>query len=489
MKKKKEEEEAHTSMSSVTNPYLSLFPSTHRKKTGVMDDSGKPLQQQQQQQIISSSTSGGTKFKFILILLLTNLLSIYISISYSSSSTSAASAIDFSSLASRFSLWDSQSILRELNTTQAKLGHTETQLATIQRRLTTSNSLLETLLAELGEARRSSAASSPPEDGWQGELSGELKLAVGPHKLPLGFNPNIDSDEILLPLGAACRRHQDQLERYMAYKPGGECPSDDVFAQRLMLKGCEPLPRRRCHPKSPKGFVEPAPWPESLWSTPADTSVVWDPYTCKDYKCLVGRNKAKGSYDCKDCFDLGGREKVRWTGDFGELDYGIDTVLKLRKKGTIRIGLDIGGGSGTFAARMRERGNVTIVTSTMNFDGPFNSFIASRGLVPMHISIAHRLPFFDNTLDIVHSMHVLSNWVPDAVLEFALFDIYRVLRPGGIFWLDHFFCVGAQLNATYVPMFDGIGFRKLRWNAGRKLDRGVEMNEWYLSALLEKPMS
>ena len=96
--------------------------------------------------------------------------------------------------------------------------------------------------------------------------------------------------------------------------------------------------------------------------------------------------------------------------------------------------VDIGGGTGTFAARMRAR-NVTIITSTMNLDGPFNNFIASMGLIPMHLSITQRLPFLENTLDIVHSRDVISNWIPDTVLEFVLYDIYRVLRPGGLSWL------------------------------------------------------
>ena len=166
----------------------------------------------------------------------------------------------------------------------------------------------------------------------------------------------------------------------------------------------------------------------------------------------------------------------------------IDYVLNTKTRGTIRIGLDIGGGTATFAARMRER-NVTIITSTMNLDGPFNSFIASRGLISIHAGFSQRLPFFENTLDIIHSMHILSNWIPDAMLEFTLYDIYRVLRPGGLFWLNHFFCLGSQLNNTYSPMLDRIGFKKLRWNSGRKLDRGVHKNEWYFSALLEKPMN
>ncbi|KAL0012963.1 hypothetical protein SO802_000032 [Lithocarpus litseifolius] len=74
------------------------------------------------------------------------------------------------------------------------------------------------------------------------------------------------------------------------------------------------------------------------------------------------------------------------------------------------------------------------------------------------------------------------------MLEFTLYDIYRVFKSGGLLWLDHFFCMGSQLNTTYIPMLDRIGFKKLRWNASRKLDREIHKNEWYISALLEQPM-
>ncbi|XP_016652281.1 PREDICTED: probable methyltransferase PMT19 [Prunus mume] len=274
----------------------------------------------------------------------------------------------------------------------------------------------------------------------------------------------------------------------MSYKVNGSCPDDEFLAQRLLLKGCEPLPRRRCHPASNANYVEPYPLPKSLWSTPSDSSVVWTAYKCKDYNCLVNRKKNHNGFDdCLDCFDLQGNEKTRWEGKGGGLDFGVDEVLGFKKPGTIRIGLDIGGGVATFAVRMRER-NVTIVTTSMNLNGPFNSFIASRGVVPLYISISQRLPFFDNTLDIVHSMHVLSNWIPTTLLHFAVFDIYRILRPGGLFWLDHFFCVGEQLEEVYGPLIESVGFKKLKWVVGRKLDRGPKLREMYLSALLEKPL-
>ncbi|TMW93525.1 hypothetical protein EJD97_011535 [Solanum chilense] len=321
------------------------------------------------------------------------------------------------------------------------------------------------------------------------DLPSEFRAFASPHKLPFGFSTNFDSDNIIPPVGHPCTRFPDLLRRYMSYRVNGSCPDDEILGQKLLLKGCEPLPRRRCRPAAQQEYVEPYPLPESLWTTPSDSSVVWTAYSCKSYECLINRVKSQKSFDdCKDCFDLNGREKRRWLSTKGAgLDFSIDEVLAVKKPGTIRIGLDIGGGVATFAVRMRER-NITILTTSMNLNGPFNTFIASRGVIPLYISISQRLPFFDNTLDIVHSMHVLSNWIPSTLLHFLLFDIYRVLRPGGLFWLDHFFCVGEQFEQVYAPLIESIGFNKVKWVVGRKLDRGPELNEMYLSALLEKPL-
>nr|XP_043625493.1 probable methyltransferase At1g29790 [Erigeron canadensis] len=321
-------------------------------------------------------------------------------------------------------------------------------------------------------------------------LPSEFTAFTSPKQLPFGMNSNFGSDKLYPPVGSPCTLFRNELDRYMTYKVNGYCPDDELLAQKLLLKGCEPLPRRRCRPAAPKNYVEPYPIPESFWSTPPDSSVVWTTYTCKNYSCLINRKRnQKGFDDCKDCFDLEGREKTRWVDAKVRdgIEFGIDEVLETKKPGSIRIGLDIGGGVATFAVRMRER-NVTIITTSLNLNGPFNSFIASRGVVPMYISISQRLPFFDNTLDIVHSMHVLSNWIPTTLLHFMLFDIYRVLRPGGLFWLDHFFCVREQLEEVYIPLLESIGFDKVRWVVGRKLDRGPELQEMYLSALLEKPL-
>ncbi|GLT97335.1 hypothetical protein SLE2022_149050 [Rubroshorea leprosula] len=324
------------------------------------------------------------------------------------------------------------------------------------------------------------------------DLPSEFLSFTSGQLLPFGYNPNFDSDTIYPPVGRACTLFPDDLRRYMSYQVNGSCPDDELLAQKLLLRGCEPLPRRRCRPAAPPHYAQPHPLPTSLWSTPSDSSVVWTAYTCKNYTCLIDRKKTqKGFDDCKDCFDLEGRERTRWTATGttrGSLDFTIDEVLATREPGTIRIGLDIGGGVATFAVRMMER-NITIVTTSINLNGPFNNFIAARGVVPLYISISQRLPFFDNTLDIVHSMHVLSNWIPTTLLHFLVFDVYRVLRPGGLFWVDHFFCVEEQLENVYAPLIRSVGFDELKWVVGKKLDRGAELREVYLSALLEKPLN
>ncbi|KAJ0043660.1 hypothetical protein Pint_17959 [Pistacia integerrima] len=363
-------------------------------------------------------------------------------------------------------LWDSFTLVHELNSTKFELAASHSFISELLQQLNSTNLLVEALLIELTREheRSTQKVASLLSGKFTADLSvglpDEVRAALGSHKLPLGKSPMTGLDEVIALVGASWFKFQDELVQYMTYEIGGECPVDNVFAQRLLLKGCEPLPRRRCHPKSPLNYVEPTPFPEHLWAKALDTSIIWDPYSCKSYQCLIDRNNAPGVFACKDCFDLHGREKNRWLFDKG-LDYGIDQVLSMKPRGTIRIGLDIGKSS-TFAARMRER-NVTIITTSMNFDGPFNSFIASRGLIPMHATGSH--------------MPCLTR-----------FDIYRVLRLGGLFWVDHFFCCGSQLNETHVLMFDRIGFRK-RWNTGMKLDRGIDKNEWYFSALLEKSMT
>ena len=246
----------------------------------------------------------------------------------------------------------------------------------------------------------------------------------------------------------------------------------------------------RCLARGPHNPTEPLPLPDSLWTVPDDGNINWKAYDCKSFECLNTRAAKKVFTDCVDCFDLTGRESHRWVGRPSNPPatlYTVEQVVAM-KNGSLRIGFDIGGGTGSFAVRMRDY-NVTIVTSTLNLNGPFNNFMAHRGVLPFFITIAQRFPFWDNTLDIVHSMHVLSSWIPYDTMEFIFYDIDRILRPGGILWLDHFFCIQSELDTKFSPLIRRLGYKELRWDVSKKLDRGPERQEVYLSALLEKPFT
>ncbi|CAL5009616.1 unnamed protein product [Urochloa decumbens] len=423
----------------------------------------------------------------LLMFVLTNTVSIVVS-----SGAGSSFLRRYNYKPSNIRLWDGGSsalLAADLNTTQSDLAASRAELAALHARVRTANELLRTLLDAMS-TRNTATGGDTLAAGWKRELTGELKLAVEPHGT--GTNATGGAPAAFPALGHACVRVQDDLERYMSYTPGGECPSDEALAHRLMRSGCEPLPRRRCRAPSPKGYTHPLPLPASLWAAPPDAAVLWDAYLpCKNYSCLMPATPAS--------FDLRRRrkeEKARWARDDGTLEYSIAAVLASRPNGTVRVGHDLAGGGettyapGTFAARMMERG-VTVVTAAVSDGAPRNSFVAARGLVSVHVTAAHhRLPFFDRTLDIVHEaaggLGVLAGGGDDVMMmEFALFDVYRVLRPGGLFWIDHYPCAAAHVNATFARMVvERVGFRKLRWNTGRGKGKG----RWYISALLEKPM-
>ncbi|XP_040873084.1 probable methyltransferase At1g29790 [Glycine max] len=128
--------------------------------------------------------------------------------------------------------------------------------------------------------------------------------------------------------------------------------------------------------------------------------------------------------------------------------------------------------------------NVTIVSANINFGAPFNEMIALRGLVPLYLTINQRLPFFDNTLDLIHTTRFLDGWIDLVLLEFILYDWDRVLRPGGLLWIDSFFCLKVDLY-DYLQAFKMLRYKKHKWVVVPKLDKDEQ--EMFFSAVLEKP--
>jgi SAM-dependent methyltransferase len=322
-------------------------------------------------------------------------------------------------------------------------------------------------------------------------LREEIRKYVRIRPNRLGKQNFMGANATFTSIGHACFSMKEDLEEYMDYDIGEICNDDWKLAQKLMVHGCDPLPRRRCFSRAPKLYHKPFPIKESMWKLPDDRNVRWSQYRCKNFTCLASNNNTrKGFFKCADCFNLTDHEMPRWirlnddsiSNQTSEADFFIDDVLGI-KLGEIRIGLDFSVGTGTFAARMKEF-NVTIISATINLGAPFSEMIALRGLVPLYLTINQRLPFFDNTLDLIHTTRFLDGWIDFVLLDFVLYDWDRVLRPGGLLWIDSFFCLKEDLY-VYLEAFKMLRYKKHKWIVVPKIDK--DDKEVFFSAVLEKP--
>ncbi|KAL8228822.1 hypothetical protein R6Q57_013722 [Mikania cordata] len=281
----------------------------------------------------------------------------------------------------------------------------------------------------------------------------------------------------LAPIASACRNHPDLLHQYMDYTPFTLCPATSSAAgEPLILRGCHPLPRRRCFAPS----KQPSSLPANPFSPVPENSILWSNYKCKNLDCF---NPDLG-FDFK-------KEKLNFLTYKSDLDLPISQLTDIVKKSkfVLRLALDIGGGTGTFAAQMKQE-NVTVITTTMSLGAPYNEAAALRGLVPLHLPLQQRLPVFDGVLDLVRCGHAVNRWIPVQALEFLLYDVDRVLRGGGFLWVDRFFSKEVDLDKVYGPLIGKLGYKKVKWAVGKKTDpSGVKNGEVYLTALLQKPVS
>jgi hypothetical protein len=185
----------------------------------------------------------------------------------------------------------------------------------------------------------------------------------------------------------------------------------------------------------------------------------------------------------------------RWVRPRHGHEFLVDDVLRLAA-GKIRTGLDVSGGAANFVARMRERG-VTIFTTVLDNAGkPMNEFVAARGLLPLLLSPAHRFPFYDGVFDLVHvrattlaegGSPALGQAGTEEALEFFMFDVDRVLRAGGLHWIDSHMCHADERRQTLAKLIGRYGYKKLQWATGEKVGTGSTKAAMYLCAVLQKP--
>lgn len=224
----------------------------------------------------------------------------------------------------------------------------------------------------------------------------------------------------LAPVGSACSAHPDLLHRFMSYAPFSACPDDArSLAEPLLLRGCHPLPRRRCFSPTPKpasGSIQQL--PTDPFAPLPDSAVRWptDAKKCRSFACLPA---SLG-------FDLAGTESTK--------------------------------------------------------------FLRARG--PLDLTLQHRFPVGDGTMDLVRTGHAVNRWIPEPAMEFLWYDADRVLRAGGLLWVDHFWCRKGDLDAVYGAMLRRLGYKTIKWAVADKSSRGGNAKDHdlvYLTALLQKP--
>ncbi|KAK3131553.1 hypothetical protein QOZ80_6AG0507980 [Eleusine coracana subsp. coracana] len=323
---------------------------------------------------------------------------------------------------------------------------------------TTNHTSSSAISAQVAAIAREIDASRLPHEhsGGAAQLPPELLLFLSPHALPLGRDARTGLTHMPASVAAACFRSPSTvalLAAYASYTPRAACPrggNATLLPHRLVSKGCEPLPRRRCLTRGP-----PAPLPASNM----------------------------------------GVDARRWVKPRHDHEFLVDDVLRL---GEIRIGFDVAGGAANFAARMRERG-VTVVTSALDNAGkPMNRFVAARGLFPLLLSPAHRFPFYDGVFDLVHAgaaaldeggAPALGMAGTEEALEFLMFDVDRVLRVGGLLWIDSYACRSEERRQMVVRLIGRFGYKRLKWVVGEKAATGSGSTKttMYLSAVLQKP--
>ncbi|CAI5998090.1 unnamed protein product [Closterium sp. NIES-65] len=314
--------------------------------------------------------------------------------------------------------------------------------------------------------------------------------------------------------GYSCSATERELQRYMDFETRGMCPDDWLFVQDLIFrKQCHSLPKRPCLARTAHKIVEPLSRPASLFAQSAlqDSSVRWNNHAFSSFASLnalspsalatatagtgdaCGRQPGGGG-----CWNMSAEER-RWmvkppknTAAGGALT--VKEVIAI-KKGALRIGLDFNGGSGSFAAHMA-RHNVTMMTSAMNLEAnvgrkkglPFLETIALRGLVPIWLPYKVRLPFYDNTLDILHATNAIKFMPSPAEFEEVLFEWDRVLRVGGVMWFEEFTASAAEMP-SYLSVLDLLKYRHLHWSlTPPKAMIGKPAGTVILHCLLEKPM-
>ena len=223
----------------------------------------------------------------LLAFLVSNMISLYLGLSWHSSSclhliTSSSSSPNSGSPSTSF---DIHNLISHLNLTRLHA----TQFAVSQLRQELEIDLAESLFANKSMLTMSNtslpscAHYNVMQDGYATcltnlhkakTMSKELHEYIREKELSFGWIGGLARATMVSPIGHSCEAVVKHLLKYMNYEVGGSCPDDQGLGQSLMVHGCDSLPRRRCFARVPQSYKEPYPLPKSTWTMPNDHSIL-----------------------------------------------------------------------------------------------------------------------------------------------------------------------------------------------------------------------
>ena len=238
------------------------------------------------------------------------------------------------------------------------------------------------------------------------------------------------------------------LRQYHTYPRNGPCPFDRHIVEQLLFDPSCPKPGLRlCKAALATGYVSAAKEPDV--ERRMRTNVVWEhfPYlrSWRDTLIAARYGKLPGRFEPPDGSMWAATvwHAQHWQRNYERslpATYEREWKIPLRS-GAIRLALDVGGGSGRFAAALRSMYNITCITTTRDnapgtyghhFDLPFYEMIVQDGLPAITWSGADRLPVPDLSFDLVHAESSMENFSPLLdTWEGILYDWDRMLRPAG----------------------------------------------------------
>ena len=265
---------------------------------------------------------------------------------------------------------------------------------------------------------------------------------------------------------------QQLLQQYHTYSLNGPCPLDRHLVEQLLFDPHCPKPGlRRCRAVMAPTY-EPVVRPNDVEAR-MRTNVVWAQFphlsSWRDMRVASRYGKLRGKFEPPDGTSWAATvwEARSWQHHYHEyLPAKYEGVWNLPlRSGRIRLALDVGGGSGRFAAALRSLYNITCITTVrmpraaqeepersphtpLNrppqtrdnapgtyghyFDLPFFEMVVQDGLPAITWSGADRLPVPDLSFDLIHAESAVENFSPALeVWEGILYDWDRMLRPEG----------------------------------------------------------